>query len=64
MFFSGPLPEKEFELDEPAEQVAIVVRNAENCCYVMQTILYSTPVERQFTLNGAAFDPDAFLKKR
>jgi len=39
------------------------VRNAENGCYVMQTILKPTPVERQFTLNGEAFDPAAFAKK-
>lgn len=45
-----------------AEKVAKVMRNAEAGCYVMQTILKPTPVVRQFTLNGAAFDPDAFAK--
>jgi hypothetical protein len=47
----------EIESDEPAEKVAAVVRNAENGCYVLQTILRPVPVERSFTLNGNAFDP-------
>jgi hypothetical protein len=47
---------------EAAEKVAKVVRNAEAGCYVMQTILKPTPVARQFTLNGAAFDPDSIKK--
>jgi hypothetical protein len=50
----------ELESIEAAEKVAAVVRNAEKGCYVMQTILQPTPVERRFTLNGAAFDPDGF----
>jgi hypothetical protein len=54
----------ELESDEPADKVAAVVRNAEKGCYVMQTILQPTPVERQFTLNGAQFNPDAFPKKQ
>jgi hypothetical protein len=54
----------ELQSPEPAEKVAAVVRNAENGCYVMQTILKPTPVERQFTLNGVAFDPEAFSTKR
>ena len=54
----------ELESDEPADKVAAVVRNAENGCYVMQTILRPTPVERQFTLNGAAFNPDEFRRKQ
>jgi hypothetical protein len=53
----------ELESAEAPERVAAVVRNAENGCYVMQTILKPTPVERQFTLNGAAFDPASFSKK-
>jgi hypothetical protein len=48
---------------EAPEKVAKVMRNAEAGCYVMQTILKPTPVARQFTLNGAAFDPDAFAKR-
>jgi hypothetical protein len=47
----------------PADKVAKVVRNAEAGCYVMQTILKPTPVERTFTLNGAVFDPDSFARK-
>jgi len=30
----------------------------------MQTILKPTPVERTFTLNGAAFDPESFAKRK
>jgi uncharacterized OsmC-like protein len=54
----------ELKSSEPAEKVAAVVRNAENGCYVMQTILKPTPVERQVTLNGVAFDPDSFSNQR
>jgi hypothetical protein len=46
--------------NEPAEKIAKVVRNAEKGCYVMQTILKPTPVERQFALNAEPFDPEAF----
>ncbi len=48
---------------EPADKVAKVVRNAEAGCYVMQTILKPTPVKSEYTLNGAAFDPDSYAKK-
>ena len=54
----------ELESDEQAAKVAAVVRNAEKGCYVMQTILRPTPVERQFTLNGAPFNPDEFPSKQ
>ncbi len=47
----------EIESPEPSKKVAAVVRNAENGCYVLQTILRPVPVERSFTLNGSAFDP-------
>lgn len=53
----------EIESTEPVERVAAVVRNAENGCYVMQTILHPTPVEREFALNGEPFDPDKLRKK-
>jgi hypothetical protein len=53
----------ELNSGEAADKVAKVVRNAENGCYVMQTILKPTPVERQFTLNGEMFDPDSFSRK-
>jgi len=49
---------------ETADKVAKVVRNAEAGCYVMQTILKPTPVARTFTLNGAAFDPDSYAKRK
>jgi hypothetical protein len=48
---------------EPPDKIAAVVRNAERGCYVMQTILQPTPIERHFTLNGAAFEPDEFRRK-
>ena len=48
----------EIESEAPAEKVAAVVRNAENGCYVLQTIVHPVPVERAFTLNGEPFDPD------
>ncbi len=47
---------------EPADKIAKVVRNAEAGCYVMQTILKPTPVKSEYTLNGAAFDPDSFKR--
>ena len=54
----------ELTSNEPANKVAKVVRNAENGCYVMQTILKPTPVERQFALNGKPFDPEAFSSRK
>lgn len=52
----------ELQSTESAEKVAAVVRNAENGCYVMQTILNPVPVLRRFTLNGAEFDPEKLSK--
>lgn len=54
----------ELESQEPAERVAAVVRNAENGCYVLQSILHPVPVERKFALNGTAFDPRQFAKTK
>jgi len=54
----------ELESDQPAERVAAVVRNAENGCYVLQSILNPVPVERKFSLNGAEFNPEAFPKRK
>jgi hypothetical protein len=48
---------------EPADRVAKVVRNAESGCYVMQAILKPTPVNSEYTLNGASFDPESYAKK-
>ena len=47
---------------EPAEKVAALIRNAEQGCYIMQTIMNPTPVTRQFLFNGVPFDPDSFKK--
>ena len=57
-------PRCELTSKEPADKVAKVVRNTEAGCYVMQTILKPTPVERTFTLNGAPFDPDSLAKRK
>jgi hypothetical protein len=54
----------DLQSSEPAEKVAAVVRNAERGCYVMQTILQPTPIERHFTLNGTAFEPDKFPSRK
>ncbi len=54
----------ELESPEPAERVAAVVRNAENGCYVLQSILHPVPVERKFALNGSVFEPEGFPKRR
>ena len=48
---------------DPVERVAALIRNAEQGCYIMQTIINPTPVTRQFTFNGAPFDPDSYKKK-
>ncbi len=62
---SGVGFETHLELDsqEAPERVAAVVRNSEKGCYVMQTILQPTPVERTCALNGASFNPESFPKK-
>ncbi len=54
----------ELDSDKPAERVAAVVRNAENGCFVLQSILNPVPVERKFTLNGTEFNPEGFPKKK
>lgn len=54
----------ELQSNAPPERVAAVVRNAENGCYVLQSILHPVPVERKFMLNGAPFEPEGFKKKR
>ena len=47
---------------EPAEKIAKVVRNAEAGCYVIQTIRNPTEVKSEYTLNGAAFEPNSYKK--
>ncbi|MBI2367805.1 MAG: OsmC family protein [Deltaproteobacteria bacterium] len=54
----------ELDSTEAAEKVAAVVRNAENGCFVLQSILNPVPVERKFVLNGAEFDPEKFRRKK
>lgn len=54
----------ELTSNEPSDKVAKVVRNAENGCYVMQTILKPTPVARRYTLNGVEFNPESFSASR
>ncbi|MBI2361466.1 MAG: OsmC family protein [Deltaproteobacteria bacterium] len=53
----------EIQSAEPAERVAAVVRNAENGCYVLQSILHPVPVVRQFALNGKPFEPETLRAK-
>lgn len=50
----------EVESDEPPERVAGVIRNAENGCYVLQTIRQPVPVQTVVLVNGAAFDVQAY----
>ena len=45
---------------EPAEKIAKVLRNAEAGCYVLQTIGNPTEVKSEYTVNGAAFEPESF----
>jgi organic hydroperoxide reductase OsmC/OhrA len=52
----------EITSDESPEKIAKVVRNAEAGCYVIQTIRKPTEAKSEYTLNGAAFDPDSFKK--
>jgi len=52
----------EISSSAPVDRVAALIRNAEAGCYIMQTILHPTPVTRQFTFNGEAFDPDSYKK--
>jgi hypothetical protein len=47
----------------PSERIAAVVRNAENGCYVLQSLLNPVPVARTVCLNGAELSPDQFSKK-
>ena len=54
----------ELQSNEPPERVAAVVRNAENGCYVLQSLLNPVPVERKFALNGTEFSPEEFPRKR
>ena len=52
----------EISSGESLEKIAKVVRNAEAGCYVIQTIRKPTEVKSEYTLNGAAFDPNSFKK--
>ncbi len=44
----------ELESDEPPEQVAAMVRNAENGCYTMQALLEPVRFTSTVTLNGSS----------
>ena len=50
----------EVESTEVPERVAGVVRNAENGCFVMQSLLNPVPVSSSVMLNGAGFDLNAY----
>ena len=53
----------ELESDEPPDKIAAVVRNAENGCYVLQSLLNPVPVERNVKLNGVEFNPQELSHK-
>lgn len=46
----------EVESPEPPERVAGVLRNAENGCFVMQSLVKPSPVKTSAALNGQAID--------
>lgn len=50
----------EVESDEPPERLAGLIRNAENGCYILQTIRNPVPVKTEVMVNGAAFDVEAY----
>jgi organic hydroperoxide reductase OsmC/OhrA len=50
----------EVESDESPERLAGLIRNAENGCYIMQTIRHPVPVKAEVLVNGAAFDVEAY----
>lgn len=59
-FCDGFTTRLEVESDEPPERVAGVIRNAENGCYIMQTIRHPVPVNTAVMLNGVDFDLAAY----
>ncbi len=50
----------EVESNEPPERLAGVIRNAENGCYIMQTVRHPVPVQTEVMVNGNAFDVEAY----
>ena len=49
----------EVESKEAPERIAGVMRNAENGCFVMQSLLNPVAVSSSMTLNGSALDLQA-----
>jgi len=43
----------ELELDESAERIAALIKNAENGCFTMQALLEPVPFTTTVSLNGA-----------
>ena len=54
----------EVESDEAPERLAGLIRNAENGCFILQTIRHPVPVQTEVAVNGAAFDPEAYPPPR
>lgn len=54
----------DIESDEPPERLAGLIRNAENGCYIMQTIRHPVAVETTVHVNGSTFDLDAYPPPR
>ena len=50
----------EVESDEPPERLAGLIRNAENGCYMLQTIRHPVSVQTEVLVNGAAFNLDDY----
>jgi hypothetical protein len=50
----------EVESDEPPERLAGLIRNAENGCYMLQTIRHPVPVQTEVLVNGTEFDLEAY----
>lgn len=50
----------EVESDESPERLAGLIRNAENGCFIMQTIRHPVPVRTAVAINGVDFDVAAY----
>ncbi len=54
----------EVESDEPPERLAGLIRNAENGCFILQTIRHPVSVQTEVAVNGVAFDVAAYPRAR
>lgn len=56
----GVVTTLEVQSGAPAERLAAVIRNAENGCFALQSLLRGVQVESQVRLNGKPFDLEDF----